>query len=67
MIEKTDKIWLDGKFIDWDSARIHVLSNALHYGSGVFEGIRCYKTDGGWAVFRPVDHIDRLFYSAKFL
>lgn len=61
---KTDKIWLDGKFVDWDLAKVHILANALHYGSGVFEGIRCYKTDNGGAIFRLDEHIRRLFYSA---
>ena len=61
------KIWLDGKFVDWDQAHIHVLSHALHYGSGAFEGIRCYKTDAGRALYRLDDHLDRLFFSAKTL
>jgi branched-chain amino acid aminotransferase len=63
--EKTDKIWLDGKFVNWDEAKVHVLVNGLHYGTGVFEGIRCYKTDKGYAVFRLKEHIDRLYNSAK--
>jgi len=61
---KVKKIWLDGKLVNRDSAKVHVLTNALHYGSGVFEGIRCYKTDRGGAVFRLGDHLNRLFYSA---
>lgn len=61
---KRQKIWLDGKLVDWKDAKVHVLTNALHYGSAVFEGIRCYKTDRDGAVFRLSEHIDRLFYSA---
>jgi len=64
-MQKTKKIWFDGKFVDWDKAQIHVLTHALHYGSGVFEGIRCYKTPNGPAVFRLTEHINRFFYSAK--
>lgn len=64
MIAKTEKIWMDGKFIDWDKANIHVLTHSLHYGLGVFEGIRCYETDKGPAIFRLDEHIDRLFNSA---
>jgi branched-chain amino acid aminotransferase len=65
VVPKTKKIWLDGKFVDWDAARVHVLSHTLHYGVGVFEGIRCYKTEeGGSAVFRLKEHVDRLFASA---
>ena len=64
MIPKTEKIWMDGKFVDWDKATIHVLTHTLHYGLGVFEGIRCYETRSGPAVFRLDEHIDRLFSSA---
>ncbi len=65
MVPKTKKIWLDGKFVDWDAAHVHVLSHTLHYGVGVFEGIRCYKTgEGGSAIFRLKEHVDRLFASA---
>jgi branched-chain amino acid aminotransferase len=61
-----EKIWLDGAFVDWSEARIHVLTHTLHYGLGVFEGIRCYKTDDDRsAVFRLADHIRRLFDSAR--
>lgn len=66
-MEKAEKIWTDGKIIDWDDALIHVVSNSLQYGSGVFEGIRCYKTDAGAAVFRLKDHMVRLHRSAKIL
>ena len=65
MVPKTKKIWLDGKFVDWDAAQVHVLSHTLHYGVGAFEGIRCYRTeDGGSAIFRLKEHVDRLFASA---
>jgi branched-chain amino acid aminotransferase len=63
-IEKTAKIWMDGKLVDWDDARIHVLTHTLHYGSGVFEGIRAYPTSDGPAVFRLTDHMRRLHQSA---
>lgn len=64
MVEATKKIWMDGQFVNWDEARVHVLSHTLHYGLGAFEGIRCYDTDQGPAVFRLQDHLDRLFDSA---
>jgi len=65
LVPKTKKIWMDGKFVDWEAAQIHVLSHTLHYGVGVFEGIRCYKTeDGRSAIFRLREHVDRLFASA---
>jgi branched-chain amino acid aminotransferase len=60
-----DTIWMDGEFVDWEDAQIHVLSHALHYGSGVFEGVRCYETERGPAVFRWEEHLDRLYNSAK--
>ncbi len=63
--ETADKIWMNGQLVDWDDATIHVLTHSLHYGLGVFEGIRAYETDQGAAVFRLEDHIDRLFSSAK--
>jgi branched-chain amino acid aminotransferase len=60
-----EKIWLDGRFVPWDEARVHVLTHTLHYGLGVFEGIRCYRTaDGRSAVFRLPEHVRRLFESA---
>ena len=66
MDEKAKFVWLDGKLIDWDHAQIHVLTHTLHYGLGVFEGIRCYKCqDERSAVFRLKDHIRRLFDSAQ--
>jgi branched-chain amino acid aminotransferase len=64
---KTKYIWFNGKFLRWQQAKIHILTHTLHYGSGVFEGIRCYKTQNGPAVFRLKEHIERLFNSAKFL
>jgi len=64
-ITPTDKIWLDGELVDWDQARVHVLTHSLHYGSGVFEGIRAYPTNSGVGVFRLTDHIRRLLASAK--
>lgn len=64
-IPEVDKIWMDGELVDWDQARVHVLTHSLHYGSGVFEGIRAYATDRGPAVFRLTDHIERLLRSAK--
>jgi branched-chain amino acid aminotransferase len=65
MIEKSEKIWMDGKFVGWDQAKVHVLTHTLHYGLGVFEGIRFYETDNGTAVFRLKDHTKRLFDGAK--
>jgi len=64
MLQETSKIWMDGKFVDWKDATVHVLTHTLHYGLGVFEGIRCYKTADGPAVFRLAEHVDRLFASA---
>jgi len=68
MVDKAKKIWLDGKFIDWDDANVHLLTHTLHYGYGVFEGTRCYKLkDGGSAIWRLDDHLERLYNSAKVL
>jgi branched-chain amino acid aminotransferase len=64
MIPKTEKIWMDGRFVDWDNATVHVLTHTLHYGLGIFEGIRCYETGKGSAIFRLDEHIERLFKSA---
>ena len=66
-IEATEKIWMNGELVPWADARIHVLTHSLHYGMGVFEGIRAYETDRGPAVFRLTDHIERLFNSARIL
>lgn len=64
-MQKVEKIWVDGKLINWDDANVHVLTHTLHYGAGVFEGIRFYETENAPAVFRLKEHIDRLFFSAK--
>ena len=64
-ITSTEQIWIDGKLVGWNEARVHVLTHSLHYGSGVFEGIRAYPTPSGVAVFRLTDHIRRLLASAK--
>ena len=66
-MNEVKKIWLDGKFVDWQDAKIHILTQAIHYGAGVFEGIRAYETKKGPAVFRLKEHIDRFFYSASCL
>jgi branched-chain amino acid aminotransferase len=66
-ITPTDTIWMDGELVAWDQARVHVLTHSLHYGTGVFEGIRAYPTPSGVAVFRLGEHIDRLLASAKIL
>jgi branched-chain amino acid aminotransferase len=60
-----DTIWMDGEFQDWDDAQIHVLTHGLHYGTGIFEGVRCYDTAGGPAIFRWDAHLDRFYESAK--
>lgn len=62
---KSDKIWMDGELVDWDEAKVHVLTPTLHYGYGVFEGIRAYPTDRGPAVFHLEGHVDRLLRSAR--
>jgi branched-chain amino acid aminotransferase len=65
MVDKAEKIWMDGKLVNWDDANVHILTHTLHYGMGVFEGIRAYKcTDGRSAIFRLKEHVDRLFDSA---
>jgi branched-chain amino acid aminotransferase len=66
MVDKVQKIWLEGELVDWDDANVHVLTHSLHYGLGAFEGIRCYKrADGKSYVFRLKEHIDRLFDGCK--
>ena len=65
--DRDGKIWLDGQLVDWREAKVHVLTHTLHYGCGVFEGVRAYKTAQGPAIFRLQDHTDRLFNSAKIL
>lgn len=67
MLRESEKIWMDGKFVDWKDARVHVLTHTLHYGVGVFEGIRCYKVTEGSAIFRLDDHVERLFTSAHIM
>ena len=66
-MRETEKIWMSGELVDWGDAKIHVGAHGLHYGSGVFEGIRCYETDNGPAVFRLTDHLNRLNSSATLL
>ena len=66
-ITPTEKIWMNGTLVDWADARIHILTHTLHYGTGVFEGIRCYETKDGPAIFRLTDHIERLHKSAKIM
>src|ERR671926_1746721 len=65
MLTPTDQIWHNGRFIKWDDAKIHVLSHVVSYGSSVFEGIRCYATKGGPAIFRLPEHVRRMADSAK--
>jgi len=64
-IQKTEKVWHNGKFIAWDDAKIHVMSHVVHYGSSVFEGIRCYAPPSGPAIFRASEHMQRLIDSAR--
>lgn len=64
-INKVDKIWMNGKLVNWDDAKIHVLSHVIHYGSSWFEGIRCYETKRGSAIFRLEEHLRRLYDSTK--
>jgi branched-chain amino acid aminotransferase len=64
-VEKSEWIWMNGEFVAWDDAQVHILSHGLHYGTGVFEGIRCYETERGPAVFRHREHLQRLAMSAE--
>jgi branched-chain amino acid aminotransferase len=64
-VNTADLIWLNGEFVAWEDAKVHVLTHALHYGTGIFEGIRAYETSQGTAIFRHQDHLDRLEKSAK--
>jgi len=64
-MEQAELIWHNGEFVPWEEAKVHVLSHGLHYGTGVFEGIRCYETERGPAIFRHKDHLDRLAKSAQ--
>ena len=67
MSDLKGKIWMDGKLVEWSDAKIHVLTHTLHYGTGVFEGVRAYETSGGPAIFRLEDHTNRLFESARLI
>lgn len=64
-MQPTEYIWQNGEFVAWDDARVHVLTHGLHYGTGVFEGVRCYDTPKGPAIFRGIPHMERLVRSAK--
>ena len=64
-MEKSEWIWMNGEFVAWDDAQVHVLSHGLHYGTGVFEGVRCYATELGPAIFRHAEHLERLAKSAE--
>ncbi len=64
-MEKAKYIWMNGKFISWDDAKVHVLTHTIHYGNGIIEGTKAYKTEKGYAIFRLQDHTNRLFESAK--
>ena len=66
-MRETEKIWFSGELVDWADAKIHVGSHGLHYGTGVFEGMRAYETSSGPAVFRLTDHMERLHQSARIL
>jgi branched-chain amino acid aminotransferase len=66
-LPEVDYIWMDGELVPWADAKVHVLTHALHYGSGVFEGIRCYETENGPAVFRLIEHMQRFERSARML
>jgi branched-chain amino acid aminotransferase len=63
-VQQADLIWMNGEFVKWEDAKVHVLTHGLHYGTGVFEGVRCYDTEVGPAVFRHQEHVDRLYKSA---
>ena len=63
-MESSDLIWMNGEFLAWEDAKVHVMTHGLHYGSGVFEGIRCYETELGPAIFRNAEHMERLLKSA---
>jgi branched-chain amino acid aminotransferase len=64
-VQPSEVIWMNGEFVGWEDAKVHVLTHALHYGTSVFEGVRCYDTEIGPAVFRNADHVDRLFRSSE--
>ena len=64
-MERTELIWMNGAFVPWEDAKVHVLTHGLHYGTGVFDSMRCYETELGPAVFRNAEHIERLLRSAE--
>ena len=64
-LQKTEKIWHNGKLVRWEDASVHVMAHVIHYGSSLFEGIRCYSLPAGPAIFRAEDHMQRLLDSAK--
>ena len=64
MLQASEKIWMDGRFVNWADANVHILTHSLHYGLAAFEGIRCYKGKSGSSIFRLSEHVDRLFESA---
>ena len=66
-MDKTEKIWLNGKLVNWEDAKVHVLAHALNYGTGVFEGIRVYQPPKGMAIFRLTAHVQRLLDGCKLL
>src|SRR5689334_1912710 len=66
-IQQTEQIWMNGELVPWGDAKVHLLTHTLHYGTGVFEGIRAYETEQGPGIFRLTDHITRLFNSARIL
>jgi branched-chain amino acid aminotransferase len=68
MVDKLKKIWMDGEFVDWENANVHILTHSLHYGLGAFEGIRAYRrADGQTAIFRLTEHIDRLYDTCRLI
>ena len=66
-MDKTEKIWLNGKLVNWEDAKVHVLAHALNYGTGVFEGIRVYQTPKGMAIFRLKNHVQRMMDGFTFM
>ena len=65
IVDQADLIWMNGELVAWEDAKVHVLTHCLHYGTGVFEGMRAYETERGTAIFRHVEHLDRLYKSAE--
>ena len=64
-MKPTELIWFNGEFVKWEDAKVHVLTHGLHYGTGVFEGVRCYDTEIGPAIFRHTEHLERLNKSGR--